>query len=383
MDTVVPFKDAEEMIKEAGAEDFDLCFQCGLCTASCPWNRVRSFIPHKIMRQAQFGLVDLEDEGCWLCTTCHLCVSRCPREVPITGIMQAARSIFLEYQYNMAAASLRSAMGSMTGEGNPWGGKRENRADWATPMNVEAYGKEHSLLYFPGCVPAYDPSLGSIARATAMILGKIGANFGILGTRESCCGESVRKAGNESLFEKLAASNIKAFKENGVTDILVNSPHCYTTFTEDYPELGGDFNVIHLTQYLSRKIDEGEITLSKELNKRVVYHDPCYLGRHNQIYDEPRKVLQSIPGLELLDEMDSRENSLCCGGGGGRIWMETRKGERFSDILVDRAIELDADALVTACPYCILNFKDSVLNEGKGDILEIKDISEVVQEAME
>jgi len=296
--------------------------------------------------------------------------------------MQAARSIFLEYQYNMAAASLRSAMGSLTGEGNPWGGKRENRADWATHMNVETYGKEHSLLYFPGCVPAYDPSLGSIARATAMILGKIGANFGILGTRESCCGESARKAGNESLFEQLATSNIKAFKENNVTEIVVNSPHCYTTFKEDYPGLGGDFRVIHLTQFLSRKIDEGELALSKEINKRVVYHDPCYLGRHNQIYDEPRKVLQSIPGLELLDERDSRENSLCCGGGGGRIWMETRKGERFSDILVDQAIELGADALVTACPYCILNFKDSVLNEDKGDVLEIKDISEVVQEAI-
>ncbi|MBW1912560.1 MAG: (Fe-S)-binding protein [Deltaproteobacteria bacterium] len=383
MDIVAPFKDAEEMIKEAGGEQYDLCFQCGLCTASCPWNRVRSFNPHKMMRQAQFGLVDLEDEGCWLCTTCNLCISRCPREVPITGVMQAARSIFMEYQYNMVAASLRSAMGSLTGEGNPWGGKRENRTDWATDMNVESYGKEHNLLYFPGCVPAYDPSLGSIARATAVILEKSGANFGILGTRESCCGESVRKAGNKDLFEQLATRNIEAFKESGVTEIVVNSPHCYTTFKEDYPGLGGNFDVIHLTQYLSRKIDQGELSLSKEINKRIVYHDPCYLGRHSNIYDEPRKVLQSIPGVELLDEVDSRENSLCCGGGGGRIWMETRKGERFSDILVEQAIELGADVLVTACPYCILNFKDSVQNEDKGDVLEIKDISEIVQEAME
>lgn len=383
METIAPIKEAEEMIKEAGGDEFDLCFQCGLCTASCPWNRVRTFAPHRIMRQAQFGLVDLEDEGCWLCTTCNLCISRCPREVPITRIMQASRSIFLEYQYNMAAASLRSAMGSMTGEGNPWGGKRENRADWAGNMNIEIYDKDHNLLYFPGCVPAYDSSLGSIARATAAILSNTGANFGILGTRESCCGESARKVGNESLFEQLARSNIEAFKESGVTEIIVNSPHCYTTFKEDYPELEGNFDVIHLTQYLSRKIDEGKLTLTRELNKRVVYHDPCYLGRHNDIYDEPRKVLQSIPGLEVLDEVDSRENSLCCGGGGGRIWMETLKDERFSDILVNQAIELGADILVTACPYCILNFKDSVMNEDKGDVLEIKDISEVVQEAIE
>jgi len=283
----------------------------------------------------------------------------------------------------MAAASLRSAMGSMTSEGNPWGGKRDNRADWVGDMDVETYGKDHNLLYYPGCVPAYDPSMGGIARATAIILKKTGANFGILGTEESCCGESARKAGNDSLFKQLATSNIKAFKENGVTKVLVNSPHCYTTFKEEYPELEGDIDVIHLVQYLSRRIDEGKLSLTRELDKRVVYHDPCYLGRHNHIYDEPRKVLQCIPGLELLDEIDSRENSLCCGGGGGRIWMETRKGERFSDILVNQAIELGADILVTACPYCILNFKDSVMSEDKGDALEIKDISEVVQEAIE
>jgi Fe-S oxidoreductase len=224
--------------------------------------------------------------------------------------------------------------------------------------------------------------MANIARATGRILRETGADFGILGVKESCCGESVRKAGNDGLFKKLAKSNIDVFNEEGVKEIVVSSPHCYSTFKEDYPRLGGDFSVIHFVQYLSRLIDEGGLKFTKELKKKVVYHDPCYLGRHSGIYDEPRKVLSSIPGIELMDEVDSRENSLCCGGGGGRIWMETRKGERFSDILVEQAIALGADILATACPYCILNFKDSVLTADRQDVLEIKDISEIVQEVI-
>jgi Fe-S oxidoreductase len=329
-----------------------------------------------MIRQAQFGLFDLEDEEWWLCTTCNTCVSRCPRGVGITDIMRAVRTIMMEYR--MAPASLRSVLASLGSVGNPLREAREKRADWAKGLDVKPFMRGTDLLYFPCCIPAYDSNAKGIAQATARILQKTGANFGILGAQENCCGESARKAGNESLFEHLAKSNINAFNDSGVKEIVVSSPHCYTTFKDEYPKLGGNFTVTHFTQYLARLIDEGKLKF-KELNKKVVYHDPCYLGRHNGIYDEPRKVLKSIPGLELQDEVDSRENSLCCGGGGGRIWMETKKGERFSDVLVDQAIELGADILATACPYCILNFKDSALTLGKSDIIEIKDVSELVQ----
>jgi len=382
MEVVAPLKEASDAIKDAGGEEFKLCFQCGLCTVSCPWNIVRTFIPHKMIRQSQFGLIDLEDEGWWLCSTCNMCVSRCPRGVGITDIIRAARTIMLEYQYRMAPSSLRSAMGSLGSVGNPWGEEREKRADWVRDLDVDIFTRDNELLYFPCCVPAYDPELGSIARATAKILKKTRANFGILGVKESCCGESVHKTGNDSLFDSLAKGNIDVFNDSGVKEIVVSSPHCYTTFKDEYPQLGGNFRVIHFTQYAAKLIKEGKLKFTKELNKKVVYHDPCYLGRHNGIYDEPREVLQSIPGLELMDEIDSRENSLCCGGGGGRIWMETRKGERFSDILVEQAIEQGADILATACPYCILNFRDSVLTANKGDDLEIKDISEIVLEVI-
>lgn len=382
MEVIAPFKEAVGMIKDAGGEAFRLCFQCGLCTVSCPWNHVRTFLPHKMITQAKFGLVDLEGEDWWMCSTCDMCVSRCPREVAITDIIRSVRRIVLELEYRMVPESLRSAMGSLTGLGNPWGGERDRRGDWAGDMDIPVFSKDTELLYFPCCTPAYDPKMANIARATGRILRETGADFGILGVKESCCGESVRKAGNDGLFKKLAKSNIDVFNEEGVKEIVVSSPHCYSTFKEDYPRLGGDFSVIHFVQYLSRLIDEGGLKFTKELKKKVVYHDPCYLGRHSGIYDEPRKVLSSIPGIELMDEVDSRENSLCCGGGGGRIWMETRKAERFSDILVEQAIELGADILATACPYCILNFKDSVLTADRRDVLEIKDISEIVQEVI-
>ena len=238
------------------------------------------------------------------------------------------------------------------------------------------------MLYFPCCVPAYDPKLGSVARATALLLRSTGVAFGILGGKESCCGESVRKAGHESLFESLMKGNLAAFKESGVKEIVVTSPHCLTTFKEDYPGLAGETRVLHFTQVLAELAAEGKLPFKRELKKKVVYHDPCYLGRHNGIYDEPRIVLGSIPGVTLMDEVECRENSLCCGGGGGRIWMETLKGERFSDILVEQAVEMGAEVLVTACPYCLLNFKDSVVTSNREGTLEVKDISEVVLEAM-
>jgi len=379
VEAVSPIKEVSELIRDAGGDAFRLCFQCGLCTASCPWNHVRSFLPHVLISQARFGLADIEDEAWWLCSTCNQCVSRCPRGVAITDIMRSVRSILLEYQYSMAQPSLRSAMGSLAGNGNPWGQDRARRFDWALDLGIEAYSREMEVLYFPGCVPAYDPHLKSVARSTAAILNAAGVSFGILGTQESCCGESVRKAGNKDLFESLAGGNVEAFQKAGVRKVLVSSPHCYTTFKEDYPALGATFQVVHVTQYAADLLDQRKMRFTKELNKRVVYHDPCYLGRHNGIYDEPRRLLAAIPGLQLMDELDARENSLCCGGGGGRIWMETRKGERFSDILVEQALSSGADMLVTACPYCLLNFRDSVVNAGKEDVLQVRDVSELIQ----
>jgi len=382
MATVAPYKEVSDIIKEEGGDILKLCYQCGLCSGACPWNLVRSFIVRRVMHQAQLGLVDFEDEDMWLCATCGACVARCPRGVEVVDIMRALRRAISEFGVAKVPDSLRIAIKNISGVGNPLGEPEDKRADWAKDLDVKLYAEGTEILYASCCVPAYDPVIQRVARAAAGVFNKAGVDFGILGAREVCCGESVRKAGQESLFQNLAQSNIAAFNELGVKKIVTTSPHCYHVFKNEYPELGGSFEVIHFTQYLADLIKEGRLKPTKELNIKVAYSDPCYLGRHNNIYDEPRQVLESIPGIELVELPEHHENSLCCGGGGGRIWMETKKGERFSDIRLEQALELGADILAVACPYCMLNFEDSVLSADKSDVIAVKDITELVLEAI-
>ncbi len=257
---------------------------------------------------------------------------------------------------------------------------REKRAGWAENLPVKTFTEGMEVLYFPGCYLCYDPRLKKVARATADILNRVGIDFGILGSKENCCGESIRKTGDEELFKRLAKENIKTFIDSGVKNILVSSPHCYHTFKNEYPEFMVNFEVVHITQYLSKLIDQGRLELNKEYRKKVTYHDPCYLGRHNGIFDEPREVLKKISGLELYEMPESRSNSLCCGGGGGRIWMETPKGERFSDLRLEQAVGVGAEVLVTSCPYCITHFEESRLSLEDSESLNIKDITEIIAE---
>jgi Fe-S oxidoreductase len=277
---------------------------------------------------------------------------------------------------------VRGISASLLGQGNPLNEERNKRADWAEDLSVKPFTEGMEILYFPGCYLCYDPRLKKVARATADILNKAGINFGILGSKENCCGESIRKTGDEELFKRLARENIKTFIDHGVQKILVSSPHCFHTFKNEYPEFMVNFEVVHISQYLFELIQKGKLELTKAYGKKVTYHDPCYLGRHNEIYGEPREVLKKIPGLELTEMADSREDSLCCGGGGGRIWMETPKGERFSDLRLEQAVGVGAEVLATSCPYCITHFEESRLALDDGKATEIKDITEIIQEVI-
>ena len=380
METVAPYKEIIDVIKESGGEAFKRCFQCGLCDTVCPWNRVINFSMRKIVRQATFGLTEIESEDIWRCTTCGRCPQQCPRDVQQIDSVVSLRRIATEYGvFPKPVTPIRTVRGSLVGEGNPFGEERKNRANWAEGLSVKTFTEGMDVLYFPGCYLCYDPRLKKVAKATANILNLAGVDFGILGPKENCCGESIRKTGDEELFKRLARENIKTFIDNGVKKILVSSPHCYHTFKNEYPEFMVDFEVIHISQYLFELINEGRLELTKEYRKKVTYHDPCYLGRHNGIYDEPREALNKAPGLELIEMPESRVDSLCCGGGGGRIWMETPKGERFSDLRLEQAIGVGAEVLVTSCPYCIANFEESRLTLDVVKNIEIKDITEILQ----
>ena len=386
METVAPLEEVLDLIKETGGESFRYCYQCGLCDVVCPWNRVRDFSMRKLIRQANFGLTEIETEEIWRCTTCGRCLQQCPRGVNQIEVGVSSRRIASEFGvFPTSVRPVRGVSASLLGEGNPFGEERKNRADWAKGLSVNTFNKGMEILYFPGCYLSYDPRLKKVAAATVNILKKAGVDFGILGTKENCCGESIRKTGDEECFNRLARENIKTFIDNGVKKILVSSPHCYHTFKNEYPEFMVHFEVVHISQYIFELINAGRLELTKGYDKKITYHDPCYLGRHNGIFDEPREALRGISGLELIEMPDSREDSLCCGGGGGRIWMETPKGERFSDLRVEQARGVGAEVLVTACPYCITHFEDSRLaledsEDGAG--LEVKDITEIIQEVI-
>jgi len=377
---ISPSLEVAEVIIEAGGEALKSCYQCGLCTAACPWNLVRSFLTRRLIHESQIGLVELENEDIWLCATCNACVSMCPRGVQIIDIMRALRRIGTEW--GVTPKSLHTVLTNIQAVGNPQGEPRENRTDWAKDLNVKTFTVGTEYLYVPCCTPIYEPKARRMALAAVNVLKKARVDFGILGSEESCCGESARKAGEEELFQNLMKSNIEVFKNNGVNKIIVSSPHCYHSFRNEYPEAGGDFEVMHVTKFLAGLIESGNLKMKKSLDKKVAYHDPCYLGRHNNVYDEPRKVLKSIPGIEFVELPDARENSLCCGGGGSRIWQETKKEERFSDIRIDQALEVGAEVLAIACPYCMLNFDDSLLSMNREEVLEIRDIMELVNEVI-
>jgi Fe-S oxidoreductase len=363
-----------------------VCFQCGTCNAVCPYDMIvtgkNALSSRKMLHEAQLGLIDYETEKMWLCVTCGACVERCPRGVDIIDFMGGLRRVEVGLGVGKIPDSIGRALTNIAATGNPFGEPPEKRADWTNSLDIKTFTRGTELLYFPGCFPAYDPRARKVAQATANILKKAEIDFGILGARESCCGQSVRTAGNESLFRQLVVRNIEVFAENGVKKILVTSPHCFHTIKNDYPEFGGDFEVIYYTQYFAQLIKEDRLKLSKKLDKKVTYHDPCYLGRHNDIYDEPRQVLRSIPGLALIEIIYSRDRSLCCGGGGGGIWMDTTKGERLSDFRIKQAVETGADILAVSCPYCLANFEDSKLTTPAGYKIDIKDIAELVWDSI-
>ena len=380
METVAPLQEVIEEIKECGGEAFKMCFQCGLCDSVCPWNRFRDFSMRKLVREATFGLTEIDGEDMWLCTTCGRCPERCPRGVRQIESGVALRRIANEYEVFPATAKpLRTIRGSLISEGNSLSGQREKRGDWAEGMSVKPFTGDMEILYFAGCYPSFDPRMKKVARATAEILNKAGVTFGILGEKESCCGESIRKTGAEELFVKLAKENIKTFIDQGVRKILVSSPHCFHTFKNEYPEFMVHFEIVHMSQYLFELIHTGRLEINKEYKKTITYHDPCYLGRHNNIFDEPREVLKSVPGVEFNELFESRSESLCCGGGGGRVWMETDKEQRFGALRLQQALDVGAEELVTCCPYCITMFEDSRITMEFEDKIAIKDITEIIQ----
>lgn len=368
------------------AERYELlgCIQCGKCSAGCPVSltgplNIRQLIA-KITVHRDLESI-FEQPELWDCTTCAVCTLRCPRGLEPHELVIAIRSALAE-EGNIPAAA-RDALEATLKQGNPYGQVRSQRAEWAADLDVKDFsqGDKAEVLYFVGCAPSYDPRVQEVARALVKILTRAGVDFAILGNEETCCGNEIRRMGEEGLFEMLKENNLGSFTRYGVRQIVTTSPHCYNVIKNEYQD--SNLEVRHYTQFLAELIEKEKLTFSREVKKRVAYQDPCFLGKQNLIFDEPRFVLQSIPGVTLVEFERSRERSLCCEGGGGRQWVDVSDSkERLADIRVEEALELEVEVLATACPFCLLNLEDAVKTQGVAERLQVKDIAEMVLEVM-
>jgi Fe-S oxidoreductase len=275
-------------------------------------------------------------------------------------------------------ASLKPIAGSLHSQGNPWSGPRDKRIEWTKGVDVPTFSQDAEYFLFVCCTSCFDARSQKIARAVTKSLMAAGISFGIIGNEESCCGESIRKVGDEDLFQKLAASNIELFNSKGVKKIITTGPHCLFTFKNEYPELGGEYEVFHYTQILNEAYKAGKLKFNGEAVGPISFHDPCYLGRHSEIFDPPRELMAALPGSDPKELVRNQKQSLCCQGGGGRVWMETKAGERFAELRISEALDAGAKTLATACPYCITMLEDTCKVLGKQDVLEVLDLSEVI-----
>jgi len=379
MSAIAPMLEITDAVMEVGGETLKICIQCGTCTAVCPWNLVDEFSPRELLRLVSFGIEGYEQDSLWNCVTCATCVDRCPRGVDMVDVIRSARSLLIEG--GIVPPLFRAPFGSLRNEGNPWNSPRSQRADWTADLGMPEFSEETENLFYACCTHAYDARNKKVLKEMASLLLKGGVSMGVIGTEESCCGDQAHKCGGIEIFMSLESANSELFDSKGVEKIIASSPHCMNMFKKHYP---GDYQPRHYTQVFDELIEKEKITPQKEVPLKVAYHDPCYLGRHNGIYEEPRRVLKSIPGLEFVEFPRNRRFSLCCGGGGGGIWTEVEKEKRFSVLRIEEAREVGAQVIATACPFCMIMFEDALKALGiEEDEMKIMDVAELLYQSVE
>jgi Fe-S oxidoreductase len=378
------------------------CTECGRCQSVCPaWNTGKPLSPKLIVMNLRDQVFEegpeiltarrrgsehqatplnpdvVEDEVVWDCVTCGACMQECPVNIEhIDHIVDMRRNLVMaESRFPAEAGTL---LRNMESSQNPWGVAQSTRADWADGLGVRVLedGQAPEYLYWVGCAGSFDDRAKKISQAVVRVLQKAAVPFAILGPRELCNGDPARRIGNEYLYQELARQNIETLNGAGVRKIIVNCPHCFNTIRNEYPDFGGSYEVIHHTQLIDRLMREGRLKAGGTVDELIAYHDPCYLGRHNGVYEDPRRVLDRIPGVRTTELPRHRERSFCCGAGGSRMWMEEHLGKRINMERTEEAISTGADTLGVACPYCLIMLDDGA--KAKGEAIRVLDVAQVV-----
>ncbi len=387
--------------------DFATCTECGRCQSACPaWITDKPLSPKLLIMDLrdnmfhsagpllggegeQTALVPnvIDPDVLWACTTCGACVNECPVDIEhIDAIVDMRRyQVLMESDFPSEAGLM---LRNVENRGDPWGLGQAKRAEWTQSLDFEipvvtgTIPDDVEYLYWVGCAGALDERARKGVQATARMLHRAGVTFAILGPKESCTGDPVRRLGNEYLYQEQAKLNIATLDEVGAKKIIASCPHCFNTIKNEYPALGGNYEVIHHAQLLEHLVETGRLTPGSGYSGKVTYHDPCYLARHNRVIQEPRTVLSAIPGVEQVEMRRCKERGFCCGAGGARMWLEETIGKRINMERTDEALSTGADVVSTACPYCMIMLDDAVRAHNKEDDVRVLDLSQLVEESL-
>ncbi|MDF5759299.1 (Fe-S)-binding protein [Spongiactinospora sp. TRM90649] len=404
-----------------GFLDFYTCTECGRCQSQCPaWNTDKPLSPkmlildqrdhafkvapyllageeqRKDLHEDVLALLDkplvgedgvIHPDVLWSCTNCGACVEQCPVDIEhIDHILDMRRyQVMVESSFPSEAGVM---LKNLENKGNPWGMSEMKRAEWVEELDFEVeivddkMPEDTEYLFWVGCAGALEDRAKKTTKAVAELLHIAGVKFAVLGPMEACTGDPARRLGMEFLFSMLAQQNIETLNDAGVKKIVATCPHCFNTLANEYPQLGGNYDVVHHTQLLAKLVEEGKLTPITPIEEKITYHDPCFLGRHNKVYAQPRDIMAKVPGVQTQEMHRCKDRGFCCGAGGARMWMEERIGKRINTERVDEALTTDPDRVSTACPFCLVMLGDAISekkNSGEAkESLEVVDVAQLL-----
>jgi Fe-S oxidoreductase len=408
-----------------GMLDLATCTECGRCQSQCPaWitdkplspkmlildlrdhafakapyllagsDEAREALPDAVKAEAQRPLVGkaeahgvIDPDVIWSCTNCGACVNECPVDIEHIDHITSMRryQVLIESEFPTEASGM---LKNLENKGDPWGMGESKRAEWISELDFEVpvvdgpIGDDVEYLFWVGCAGALEDRAKKTTKAIATLLHTAGVSFAVLGPAETCTGDPARRMGNEFVFSMLAQQNVETLNEAGARKVIASCPHCFNTLSNEYPQLGGNYEVIHHTQLLARLVKEGKLKPVTPIEEKITYHDPCFLGRHNKVYTPPREIMEQVPGVQAQEMHRCKERGFCCGAGGARMWMEERIGKRINAERIEEALGTDPDTISTGCPFCLVMLGDAIsAKKGSGeakDSLEVVDVAQLL-----